>query len=89
MKRRFLMSIMASTIALTGFGSSIGFSNVASAQDFPPGSVVIPQAQIDRLCTPGDFNWALRNHFQGIGLTSRQRSRIRPVYENSKYRTKI
>lgn len=72
------MSIIASSIVLTGFG----FSNLAFAQDFPPGSIVIPQEQIDKLCKPGDFNWALRNHFKGIRLTLQQRNRIRPAYEN-------
>lgn len=78
MKSRFLMSIIASAIVIAGFGSS----KVASAQKLPPGSVLIPQEQIDKLCKPGNFDWALKNHFKGIRLTSQQRNRIRPIYEN-------
>lgn len=81
MKSRFLMPIIASAIVLTGFASSIGSSNVASAQS-TPGSTHIPQELINRVCKPGNFDWALRNHFKGIRLTSQQRSRLKPVYEN-------
>jgi hypothetical protein len=87
MKSRFLMSIITSAIVLTGFGSSIGFSNVASAQNLPPGSQNIPQEMVDRLCKPGNFDWAIRNHYKGIRLTSQQKNRLRPVYEN--YRKEV
>ncbi len=83
MKSRFLMPIIATAILLTGFASS----NVASAQNLPPGSQHIPQEMIDRLCKPGNFDWALRNHYKGIRLTSQQRSQLRPVYEN--YRKEV
>lgn len=78
MKSRFLMSIIVSAIVLNGFGSS----NIASAQNLPSGSIHIPQELIDRVCKPGNFDWALRNHFKGIRLTSQQGSRLKPVYEN-------
>lgn len=71
------MSIIASAIVIAGFGAS----NIASAQS-SSGSIHIPQELIDRVCKPGNFDWALRNHFKGIRLTSQQRSRLRPVYEN-------
>lgn len=79
-----LTSILVGAMIASGF-ITISFSTLASAQnqpDLPPGSVLIPQEQIDRLCNPGDFNWALRNHFRGIRLTSEQRRSIRPIYEN-------
>jgi hypothetical protein len=78
MKSRFLMSIIATSIVVTGFT----VSNVAHAQS-DTGSWNISQKDINRVCKPGNFDNALRTQFKGVrGITSQQRSRLRTAYEN-------